>query len=133
MATRTPKAPASTKKFIQNVSHKLRARRAPRARSQPEIVEKSPRSDQVISYRELISTILEVFAEYERESSLELVLESTPKLVNGRQASLFWFDRETNRYVLRQTSGPNRRKIGKHAYGIGEGLTAWVAKTGKPL
>ncbi|HET6974935.1 MAG TPA: GAF domain-containing protein [Pyrinomonadaceae bacterium] len=87
----------------------------------------------MVSYKELISTIIEVFAEYEIESILKLVVERIPKLVNGRQASLFWFDREINRFVLKQTSGPNRRKIGKHAYAIGEGLTGWVAKTGKPL
>src|SRR6185369_438815 len=133
MVTRTPKASASTKKFINNISHKLRSRKAARARSGPQVVRRNFRSDRVISYRELISTILEVFAEYDSESILKLVVERIPKLVNGRQASLFWFDREINRFVLKQTSGPNRRKIGKHAYAIGEGLTGWVAKTGKPL
>jgi len=137
MITSTPKTSSSTKKSIDNGSHKLRSKKATRARpakrSQSALVERNGRSELVISYREQISTILEVFAEYEIESILKLVVERIPKLVNGRQASLFWFEREINRFVLKQTSGPNRRKIGKHAYAVGEGLTGWVAKTGKPL
>ena len=132
-----PKASSSTKKFSHNTPAKVRARKPGRARlakrSQPNEVERYGRSEMVISYRELIATILEVFAEYEIDSILKLVVERIPKLVNGRQASLFWFEREINRFVLKETSGPNRRKIGKHAYAIGEGLTGWVAKTGKPL
>src|ERR1700741_1999871 len=137
MVTPLPKASSSTKKFSHNTPAKVRARKPGRARlakrSQPNEVERYGRSEMVISYRELIATILEVFAEYEIDSILKLVVERIPKLVNGRQASLFWFEREINRFVLKETSGPNRRKIGKHAYAIGEGLTGWVAKTGKPL
>lgn len=125
---RKPNTKASHKR-LQSKAGQAR----PSKRSQSQLVEGFARSELVVSYRELISTILEVFAEYEIESILKLVVERIPKLVNGRQASLFWFDREINRFVLKQTSGPNRRKIGKHAYAIGEGLTGWVAKTGKPL
>jgi signal transduction protein with GAF and PtsI domain len=83
--------------------------------------------------KELISTILEVFAEYEIERILELVVQRIPKLVGAKEASLFWYDREANRIVLRQTSGVNKLHIGKYAYALGEGLTGWVAKSGLPL
>lgn len=83
--------------------------------------------------KELISTMLDVFAEYEIERILKLVVERIPKLVGAKEASLFWYDREANRVVLRQTSGVNKQHIGKYAYALGEGLTGWVAKTGRPL
>lgn len=83
--------------------------------------------------KELVSTVLEVFAEYEIEKILELVVQRIPKLVGVKEASLFWYDREANRIVLRQTSGANKQHIGKYAYAIGEGLTGWVAKTGRAL
>jgi len=132
-----PKVSTSTKKVSDNGSHKLQSTKSPRGRpakpTDAETVERNGRPESVVSRRELISTILEVLAEYEIQGILKLVVERIPKLVNGRQASLFWFDREINRFVLKQTSGPNRQKIGKHAYAVGEGLTGWVAKTGKPL
>jgi transcriptional regulator with GAF, ATPase, and Fis domain len=81
----------------------------------------------------LISTILEVFAEYQIEKILKLVVDKIPKLVQANEASLFWYDRETNRIILRQTSGAKKQNIGKHAYALGEGLTGWVAKNGRAL
>lgn len=74
-----------------------------------------------------------MFAEYEIERILELVVQRIPKLVGAKEASLFWYDREANRIVLRQTSGVNKLHIGKYAYALGEGLTGWVAKSGLPL
>ena len=83
--------------------------------------------------RELISTLLEFTAEYHIKSILKLVVNQIPQLIGAREASLFWLDRERNRIVLRETYYENRQNINKRHYEIGEGLTGWVAKTGRPL
>jgi signal transduction protein with GAF and PtsI domain len=83
--------------------------------------------------RELISTLLDFTAEYRVDHILRLVVNRIPKLVGAREASLFWLDRELNRIVLRETYYGNRHNIGKRYYSVGEGLTGWVAKTGRPL
>jgi len=80
-----------------------------------------------------VSTLLEVFAEYQVDRILKLVVDKIPRLFQAKEASLFWFDREKNRILLRETSGSNKGNIGKHAYALGEGLTGWVAKYGRPL
>lgn len=89
--------------------------------------------DELLHDRELISTLLEITAEYKFDKILRLVVDKIPKLVNAGGASLFWLDRESNRIVLRDTYPENRDNIGKRWYEIGEGLTGWVAKTGQPL
>jgi signal transduction protein with GAF and PtsI domain len=83
--------------------------------------------------KELISTLLEITAEYKFEKILRLVVDKIPGLVDGARASVFWLDREGNRIVLRDTYPENRVNIGKRSYRMGEGLTGWVAQTGKPL
>jgi signal transduction protein with GAF and PtsI domain len=83
--------------------------------------------------RELISTILEVAAEYQVESILRLVVNRIPRLVRALESSLYWLDRENNVIILRATYDANRGNIGKASYNIGEGLTGWVAKTGVSL
>jgi signal transduction protein with GAF and PtsI domain len=83
--------------------------------------------------RELISNLLEFTAEYQVENILRLVANRIPRLIGACEASLYWLDRERNKIVLRATYDANRDNIGKREYEIGEGLTGWVAKTGRPL
>jgi transcriptional regulator with GAF, ATPase, and Fis domain len=91
------------------------------------------RSDKASYDKELISTLLDFTAEYRVDHILKLVVNRIPKLVGAREASLFWLDRELNRIVLRETYYENRHNIGKRYYKVGEGLTGWVAKTGRSL
>ena len=89
--------------------------------------------DKAFYDREFISNLLEFTAEYQVDHILRLVVNRIPRLVRAREASLFWLDREQNQIRLRATYDANRGNIGKRVYGIGEGLTGWVAKTGRPL
>jgi transcriptional regulator with GAF, ATPase, and Fis domain len=82
---------------------------------------------------EFISTLLEVAAEYKIDKIFKLLVDRIPKLVNAKEASIFWLDLENNRVVLRETYPENQTNIGKRWYEIGEGLTGWVAATGRPL
>ncbi|HJQ32117.1 MAG TPA: GAF domain-containing protein [Pyrinomonadaceae bacterium] len=82
---------------------------------------------------QLISTLLEFTAEYRVEKILRLVVDRLPELVGAKEASLFWLDKESNRVVLKETSGKNKQHIGRRRYALGEGLTGWVAKTGRAL
>lgn len=91
------------------------------------------KTNQPLYERELVSTLLEFTAEYKVERILKLIVEKIPKLVQASEASLFWLDRESNRVELKETSGKNKKNIGTRWYAIGEGLTGWVAKTGRPL
>ncbi|HWS86811.1 MAG TPA: GAF domain-containing protein [Pyrinomonadaceae bacterium] len=97
---------------------------------------KTPNVDEVEPARrdtQLISTLLEFTAEYRVEKILRLVVDKLPALVGAKEASLFWLDKEQNRVVLKETSGKNKKHVGKRRYALGEGLTGWVAKTGRSL
>jgi signal transduction protein with GAF and PtsI domain len=83
--------------------------------------------------REFISTLLEFTAEYQVDNILRLVVNRIPRLVRAQEASLFWLDREKNEIRLRATYDANRGNIDRRMYQVGEGLTGWVAKTGRPL
>jgi signal transduction protein with GAF and PtsI domain len=93
----------------------------------------SPTYDKSFHDRELISNLLEFTAEYQVDNILRLVVNRIPRLVRAREASLFWLDRERNQIRLRATYDANRGNIDKRTYQVGEGLTGWVAKTGRPL
>lgn len=82
---------------------------------------------------QLVSTLLEFTAEYRVEKILKLVVDKLPALVGAKEASLFWLDKELNRVVLKETSGKNKKHVGKRRYALGEGLTGWVARSGRPL
>ncbi|MFL6210886.1 MAG: GAF domain-containing protein [Pyrinomonadaceae bacterium] len=83
--------------------------------------------------KELISTLLEITAEYKFDKILRLVVDKIPPLFHAGGASLFWLDHTGEYIVMRDTYPENRHNIGKRRYKIGEGLTGWVAKTGRPL
>ncbi len=82
---------------------------------------------------ELVSILLEFAAEYKVDNILRLVVDRSPRLSGAIQASFFEAQRETNRIGLRDTNTGNRQNIGERHYKFGQGLTGWVAKTGRPL
>jgi transcriptional regulator with GAF, ATPase, and Fis domain len=83
--------------------------------------------------KELISTLLDITAEYKFDRILRLVVDKIPPLFHAGGASLFWLDHTGQHIVMRETYPENRQNIGVRSYKIGEGLTGWVAKTGHPL
>lgn len=94
---------------------------------------KGVREPEPVHDRELISTLLEFTAEYHVDRIMRLIVDKVPRLVHASGASVFWLDQKSNRIVLRDTYLGNRHNIGRRSYKVGEGLTGWVAKTGRPL
>jgi GAF domain-containing protein len=80
--------------------------------------------------------LLEIYSELSRDRLMELVVQYARDRLNAGGSSIFLRDNITDRYVLRGTTGildapglPAERI----EYGLGEGLTGWIAKHGQPL
>lgn len=90
-------------------------------------------TDKINLDKVFISTLLELAAEYDIQRILAVVVNTIPSLIGAKEASLFWIDSERKRVVLTASHADNQHNIGSYWYEIGQGLTGWVAKTGRPL
>lgn len=61
------------------------------------------------------------------------VVDTASHLLRADDASLFLLDGEGQRLILRASKGHLESKTDHASYGLGEGLTGWVAAEGKPL
>jgi GAF domain-containing protein len=80
--------------------------------------------------------LLEIYSELSRDRLMELVVQYARDRLSAGGSSIFLRDNITGHYVLRGTTGildapglPAERI----EYGLGEGLTGWIAKHGQPL
>lgn len=90
-------------------------------------------ADKLSLDKEFISLLLELAAEYDIQRILTHVTNRIPNLIGAKEASLFWIDSERKRIVLKATYSGNEHNIGNYWYEVGEGLTGWVARSGRPL
>ena len=62
------------------------------------------------------------------QAILQRVLDVAADVLKFEDCSVFMIDRASGKLVLRASRGPLKRKVGKAAYEIGEGLTGWAAQ-----
>jgi GAF domain-containing protein len=80
--------------------------------------------------------LLEIYSELNRDRLMALVVQYARDRIDAEGSSIFLRDDITGRYVLRGTTGLlEREKMPERRieYEPGEGLTGWVAKSGRPL
>ncbi len=80
--------------------------------------------------------LLEIYSELDRDRLMELVVDYARNRLEAGGSSIFLQDNITGRYVLRGTTGlleSEEMPAQRIEYEPGEGLTGWVAKTGRPL
>ena len=80
--------------------------------------------------------LLEIYGELNRDRLMELVVRYAYDRLGAGGSSIFLRDDITGRYVLRGTTGlleSERMPAERIEYGLGEGLTGWIAKHGRPL
>lgn len=80
---------------------------------------------------------IDLVSEVDLDRLLGKVVVSAPQMVRGKGCSIFLKDRESGRFVLAATTGLWGRagRIARTGvwYKPGEGMTGWVAKTGRTL
>ncbi|HET92421.1 MAG TPA: GAF domain-containing sensor histidine kinase [Chloroflexi bacterium] len=80
--------------------------------------------------------LLEIYGELDRDRLMELVVGYARHRLAAGGSSIFLRDDITGRYVLRGTTGlleSEDLSAQRIEYAPGEGLTGWIAKTGRPL
>jgi signal transduction protein with GAF and PtsI domain len=85
---------------------------------------------------EFDQNLLEIYSELDRDRLMALVVSYARDRLGAEGSSIFLRDDISGRYVLRGTTGllegaemPSERV----EYEVGEGLTGWIAKRGRPL
>ncbi len=80
--------------------------------------------------------LLEIYGELDRDRLMALVVRYARDRLDAGGSSIFLRDDITGRYVLRGTTGlleSARMPAERIEYELGEGLTGWIAKHGRPL
>jgi GAF domain-containing protein len=80
--------------------------------------------------------LLEIYSELNRDRLMELVVRYACDRLGAGGSSIFLRDDITGNYVLRGTTGildDEGMPTERIEYGLGEGLTGWIAKHGWPL
>ena len=80
--------------------------------------------------------LLEIYGELDRDRLMALVVRYARDRLGAGGSSIFLRDDITGRYVLRGTTGlleSARMPAERIEYELGEGLTGWIAKHGRPL
>ena len=78
--------------------------------------------------RELTDTAQELSRSGGLEGQLQYVTEAAARILQAFDGSLFLLDPDGRQLTLAASHGPLRAKVGQATYGIGEGLTGWVAE-----
>ena len=85
---------------------------------------------------EFDARLLAIYGELSRDQLMRLVVQYASRRLDAGGSSVFLRDNITGRYVLRGTTGLTN---GSHMpaerveYALGEGMTGWIAKHGRPL
>jgi signal transduction protein with GAF and PtsI domain len=80
--------------------------------------------------------LLEIYSELDRDRLMALVVRYARDRLGAEGSSVFLRDDISGRYVLRGTTGlldKGRMPAERIEYEVGEGLTGWIAKHGRPL
>jgi len=95
------------------------------------VAEKARRQEQ---HMKLLGDVTQELARgAELRIRLDRLLRYAAETLGVERASVWLFDEDRKRVVLEVACGPHRAFIGKHCYDLGNGLTGWVAKHGKPV
>ncbi|NLF00313.1 MAG: GAF domain-containing protein [Anaerolineales bacterium] len=80
--------------------------------------------------------LLDIYAELDHDRLIDLVVRYAAERLDAGGSSIFLRDDITGRYVLRSTTGlahDEQMPTERIEYELGEGLTGWIAKHGRPL
>ncbi len=80
--------------------------------------------------------MLEIYSELDHDRLMQLVVQYASRRLDAGGSSIFLRDDITGHYVLRGTTGianGSRMPQTRIEYALGEGLTGWIAKHGRPL
>ncbi len=67
------------------------------------------------------------------DTSMQMVVETVAEVVGVEACSVYLYDRNTDDLTLRATYGLNTAAIGQVRMALGEGITGWAAKEGRPI
>lgn len=67
------------------------------------------------------------------DSSLQTVVETVAHVVGVEVCSIYLYDKHRDELVLRATRGVHQAGIGQIATRLGEGVTGWAARVGRPV
>jgi signal transduction protein with GAF and PtsI domain/anti-sigma regulatory factor (Ser/Thr protein kinase) len=72
-------------------------------------------------------------AAWELEATLELITRKTAEVMNMDSCSIYLLDAAGECLVLQATTGLAAESVGRASLRLGEGLTGWAAKMGRPV
>lgn len=67
------------------------------------------------------------------DSSLQTVVETVAHVVGVEVCSIYLYDKHRDELVLRATRGLNQGGVGQIVTHLGEGVTGWAARVGRPV
>ncbi|MCP4747128.1 MAG: sigma-54-dependent Fis family transcriptional regulator [Desulfobacteraceae bacterium] len=70
---------------------------------------------------------------HDLDKLLELIIESSARVMKAKAASLLLLDRKTNTLYFHVTTGEKKEEIKEYRVKLGQGIAGHVAKTGKAL
>ncbi len=85
---------------------------------------------------EFDAQLLAIYGELARDKLVEMVVSYASRQLGAGGSSIFLRDNISGRYVLRGTTGltnGSRMPAERVEYELGEGMTGWIAKHGRPL
>jgi two-component sensor histidine kinase len=72
-------------------------------------------------------------AAWKLEDTLEVITRITSQVMSVDSCSIYLQERDSDRLVLKATTGLAREAIGHASLGVGEGLTGWAVTHGQPV
>jgi two-component system, sensor histidine kinase PdtaS len=69
----------------------------------------------------------------ELDTSMQTVVETVAEVTGVEACSIYLYDKTTNDLTLRATQGLNPAAIGQIRVPMGEGVTGWAAREGRPI
>jgi GAF domain-containing protein len=67
------------------------------------------------------------------DTSMQLVVETVAEVIGVEACSVYLYDKNSDDLTLRATRGLNAAAIGQVRIGMGEGITGWAAREGRPV
>jgi signal transduction protein with GAF and PtsI domain len=64
---------------------------------------------------------------------MQLVVETVAEVIGVEVCSVYLYDKNTDDLTLRATHGLNSAAVGQVRIRIGEGITGWAAREGRPI
>jgi GAF domain-containing protein len=67
------------------------------------------------------------------DTSMQLVVETVAEVIGVEACSVYLYDKNSDDLTLRATRGLNSAAIGQVRIGMGQGITGWAAREGRPV